>query len=303
MIETGKPLPAFSLLDDQGNQVPPATFAGSWTILYVYPKDATPGCTTEACDFRDNWARVQAAGAKVFGLSRDTVASHRKFADKQELPFPLLSDPDKTLLGPLGAFGRKVMYGKETEGIIRSTFLVDPQGVIRWVWPKVSVKGHVEAVLATLSLAISAGATHRAAMELAERDTLLAFQRHRIGVFQHARHVLGRHILAEHGLDLALLRVGTQETKDDVEEGDDQCWQQQDRKTDTSAAPTGPLSTINLHFHPLQVAALFSAMEQQLRRIILTSFGIIPIISWVLAPIRQLFQLIFITTIMFRMQG
>ena len=125
----------------------PGTLAGAWTVLYAYPKDATPGCTTEACDFRDNWARVQAAGARVYGISRDSAASHQKFAAKQELPFPLLSDPDKTLLAPLGAFGRKVMYGKETEGIIRSTFLIDPKGVIRHVWPKVSVKGHVQAVL------------------------------------------------------------------------------------------------------------------------------------------------------------
>ena len=151
MFQTGNPLPPFSLQDDRGDTVTPATLAGAWTVLYVYPKDATPGCTTEACDFRDNWARVQAAGARVYGLSRDTVASHQKFVAKQELPFPLLSDPDKTLLAPLGAFGRKIMYGKEVEGIIRSTFLVDPEGVVRHVWPKVSVKGHVEAVLAKLA--------------------------------------------------------------------------------------------------------------------------------------------------------
>jgi len=151
MILTGNPLPPFSLLDDQDTTVTPATFAGAWTVLYAYPKDATPGCTTEACDFRDNWARVQAAGAKVYGLSRDSVASHQNFVAKQDLPFPLLSDPDKTLLTPLGAFGKKVMYGKEVEGIIRSTFLVDPQGIVRFVWPKVSVKGHVEAVLLKLA--------------------------------------------------------------------------------------------------------------------------------------------------------
>jgi peroxiredoxin Q/BCP len=150
MTLVGKPIPSFSLSDDQGGQVSPASLAGAWTVLYAYPKDATPGCTTEACDFRDNWARVQAAGARVYGISRDSVASHQKFRAKQELPFPLLSDPDKALLAPLGAWGRKVMYGKETEGIIRSTFLVDPKGVIRHVWPKVSVKGHVQEVLETL---------------------------------------------------------------------------------------------------------------------------------------------------------
>jgi peroxiredoxin Q/BCP len=146
----GQPIPPFSLSDDHGGTVTPGTLHGAWTVLYAYPKDATPGCTTEACDFRDNWARVQAAGAKVYGISKDSVASHQKFIAKQELPFPLLSDPDKTLLTPLGAYGKKIMYGKEVEGIIRSTFLIDPKGVIRHAWPKVSVKGHVQEVLDAL---------------------------------------------------------------------------------------------------------------------------------------------------------
>jgi peroxiredoxin Q/BCP len=147
MTLIGKALPAFQLLDEQGRTVTPKDLAGAWTVLYAYPKDLTPGCTTEACDFRDAWPRLQAAGARVYGLSRDDAKSHQKFIAKHELPFPLLSDPDRQLLAPLGAFGRKVMYGKELEGIIRSTFLVDPHGVIRFVWPKVSVKGHVQAVL------------------------------------------------------------------------------------------------------------------------------------------------------------
>jgi peroxiredoxin Q/BCP len=146
----GTAIPPFSLNDDRGGTVTPQTLAGAWTVLYAYPKDATPGCTTEACDFRDNWARVQAAGARVYGISKDSVASHQKFVANQQLPFPLLSDPDRTLLAPLGAFGKKVMYGKEAEGIIRSTFLIDPQGIIRQVWPKVSVKGHVQEVLDAL---------------------------------------------------------------------------------------------------------------------------------------------------------
>jgi len=150
MTLIGKPVPPFSLSDDQGATVTPRTLEGAWIVLYAYPKDATPGCTTEACDFRDNWARVQAAGAKVYGISKDSVASHQKFITNQKLPFPLLSDPDKALLTPLGAFGKKVMYGKEVEGIIRSTFLIDPKGVIRHVWPKVSVKGHVQEVMDVL---------------------------------------------------------------------------------------------------------------------------------------------------------
>ena len=146
----GKKIPHFSLLDDQGNTVTQNDFIGAWTVLYAYPKDSTPGCTTEACDFRDNWNRVKALGAHVYGISKDNQKSHQNFIAKQELPFRLLSDPDKSLLSPLGAFGKKIMYGKEVEGIIRSTFLVDPKGVIRHVWPKVSVKGHVEEVLKTL---------------------------------------------------------------------------------------------------------------------------------------------------------
>jgi peroxiredoxin Q/BCP len=146
----GHPLPAFSLQDDQGTVVTPKDLKGHWTVLYAYPKDSTPGCTTEACDFRDNLARVQSLGAQVYGISRDSLKSHTNFIAKQNLPFRLLSDPDLALLKPLGAFGKKVMYGKEMEGIIRSTFLVDPKGIIRHVWPKVSVKGHVAAVLKVL---------------------------------------------------------------------------------------------------------------------------------------------------------
>ena len=147
MSLVGTKLPSFSLQDDLGATVTPADLKGAWTVIYAYPKDNTPGCTTEACDFRDNWARVQAMGVKVYGISKDSVKSHQGFIAKQGLPFRLLSDPEATLLKALGAFGRKVMYRKEMEGIIRSTFLVDPKGVVRHVWPKVSVKGHVQAVL------------------------------------------------------------------------------------------------------------------------------------------------------------
>ena len=147
----GQPLPAFSLQDDQGNTVMAKDLRGHWTVLYAYPKDSTPGCTTEACDFRDNLARVQPLGAQVYGISRDSLKSHQGFIAKQSLSFRLLSDPECTLLKPLGAFGKKIMYGKEVEGIIRSTFLVDPKGIIRHVWPKVSVKGHVAEVMETLA--------------------------------------------------------------------------------------------------------------------------------------------------------
>ena len=147
----GHPFPAFSLQDDQGATVTNKQLKGHWTVLYAYPKDSTPGCTTEACDFRDNLARVQPLGAQVYGISRDSLKSHQTFIAKQDLPFRLLSDPECTLLKPLGAFGKKIMYGKEVEGIIRSTFLVDPKGIIRHIWPKVSVKGHVDEVLDILA--------------------------------------------------------------------------------------------------------------------------------------------------------
>jgi peroxiredoxin Q/BCP len=150
MTLIGSNFPAFSLQDAQGTTVTEKAFQGHWTVLYAYPKDSTPGCTTEACDFRDNWARVQSLGAQVYGISRDSLKSHQNFITKQELPFRLLSDPETILLKQLGAFGKKMMYGKEVEGILRSTFLIDPKGVIRHVWPKVTVKGHVAEVLALL---------------------------------------------------------------------------------------------------------------------------------------------------------
>jgi peroxiredoxin Q/BCP len=150
MSLVGKPLPAFSLLDDQGATVTKADFKGHWTVLYAYPKDSTPGCTTEACDFRDRNAALKKLGARIYGISRDAAKSHQNFIAKQNLNFPLLSDPDTELLKPLGAFGKKIMYGKEVLGIIRSTFLLDPEGVVRHVWPKVRVKDHAEEVLAVL---------------------------------------------------------------------------------------------------------------------------------------------------------
>lgn len=143
----GQPLPEFALKDDQGRTVTPADLKGRWTVLYAYPKDNTPGCTTEACDFRDAWPRLEGLGATVLGISRDSLKSHQNFIAKQQLPFRLLSDPDATLLKALGAYGKKMMYGKEVEGILRSTFLIDPTGVIRHTWPKVSVKGHVQDVV------------------------------------------------------------------------------------------------------------------------------------------------------------
>lgn len=143
--------PDFELPDADGNPVKlrDLTAKGS-LVIYFYPKDMTPGCTTEACDFRDNLKRVKAAGAQVVGISADTPQSHQKFAGKYELNFPLLSDPGKDVLKAYGVFKKKSLYGREFMGIERTTFVIDRQGVIRRVFPKVKVNGHADAVLEAL---------------------------------------------------------------------------------------------------------------------------------------------------------
>jgi len=127
-----------------------ADLAGTAFVLYFYPKDMTPGCTTEACDFRDNLARLQGAGVQVFGASKDSLARHDKFIDKHALSFPLLSDPDGSLCEAWGVWQEKKNYGRTYMGIVRSTFLVDGAGVVRQTWTKVRVKGHVDKVLAAV---------------------------------------------------------------------------------------------------------------------------------------------------------
>jgi peroxiredoxin Q/BCP len=151
MLNVGDKAPKFSLARDGGEVVDSAALKGKPYVMYFYPKDNTPGCTTEACDFRDSFAQISAAGVDVFGVSKDSVKSHDGFKTKYELPFALLSDPDKTLHSAYGAWGAKMMYGKEVEGTIRSTFLVDKSGKIAAVWPKVSVKGHVAQVLEAIA--------------------------------------------------------------------------------------------------------------------------------------------------------
>lgn len=124
-------------------------FKGKRLVLYFYPKDQTPGCTQEACDFRDNMARLK-KGALVVGVSPDSIASHKKFREKQAIPYPLLSDEDKKTALAYGAYGEKTMYGKKTMGIIRSTFLIDEKGVVKKAWRNVKVAGHVDEVLGEL---------------------------------------------------------------------------------------------------------------------------------------------------------
>lgn len=119
-------------------------------MVYFYPKDMTPGCTTEACSFRDNLKQLQAAGAQVVGVSADTPASHRKFIEKHGLTFPLLSDPGNQVTRAYGVYKRKLLYGREFMGIERSTFIIAQDGTVRRVFPKVKVNGHAQKVLATL---------------------------------------------------------------------------------------------------------------------------------------------------------
>lgn len=154
MVEQGKKAPAFTLKgigkDGTEKSFSLKDFAGGKVVLYFYPRDNTPGCTVEACDFRDNMARAVAAGATVLGVSPDTLASHMKFKEKQVLNFPLLSDPDKKIAEKYGAYGEKKLYGKVSLGIIRSTFIIDEKGKVERVWRKVKVKGHVDEVVETL---------------------------------------------------------------------------------------------------------------------------------------------------------
>ena len=147
MVEVGKKAPAFTLESSDGDKVKLADLAGKTVVLYFYPRDNTPGCTVEAEGFRDAVPALKKLGAVVLGVSKDSIASHCKFRDKYKLTFPLLSDPDGKTLEAYGAWGDKVMYGKKMKGIIRSTVLIDKNGKVAHHWPKVSVKGHVDAVV------------------------------------------------------------------------------------------------------------------------------------------------------------
>ncbi len=152
--------PEVTLPDDHGTIHRLADQRGRWTIVYFYPKDDTPGCTIEACQFRDLDSGVRDAGADIWGISPDGAASHRRFREKFDLPFVLLSDEDHRVAEAYGAWQLKSMYGKEYMGIQRATFLVDPDGRIVRTWPKVSADGHAAEVLAALA---EARAQHAAA--------------------------------------------------------------------------------------------------------------------------------------------
>jgi len=151
VVEEGKKAPAFSLPASSGNKVSLKDFAGKKLVLYFYPKDNTPGCTTEAQGFRDAARKLAKLGAVVVGVSKDSVASHCKFIEKHELNFVLLSDEDGDVLTKYGAWGEKNMYGKKMMGIIRSTFVIDEAGIVRKAFRSVKVAGHVEKVLETVA--------------------------------------------------------------------------------------------------------------------------------------------------------
>ena len=149
-LEPGAKAPAFTLASDSGQKVKLADLAGNPVVLYFYPRDDTPGCTREACAFRDRKAELTKLGANVLGVSTDDVASHAKFRDKYTLNFPLLADPDHKVAEKYGAWREKNMYGKKSMGIQRSTYLIDAQGKVVKVWKKVSVDGHDEQVIEAL---------------------------------------------------------------------------------------------------------------------------------------------------------
>lgn len=151
MLEPGDKAPDFELESDAGQNVRLSDFRGRRVVLYFYPKDDTPGCTTEACEFRDRMPRIEKADAVVLGVSPDSVASHQRFKVKHDLTFTLLSDPDHEVAEAYGAWGEKKRYGRTYEGILRSTFVIDPQGRIERVFEKVKAKGHGDQVLEALN--------------------------------------------------------------------------------------------------------------------------------------------------------
>ena len=140
-------MPEFEVVDQDGEMVKSEDLTGKKTIIYFYPKDNTSGCTAEACSLRDNYQALQAKGYNVVGVSKDSVASHRKFADKYELPFTLLADTSTQLLQAFGAWGEKKMYGKTVMGTIRKTFIFDENGILTEIIEKVDTKNHADQIL------------------------------------------------------------------------------------------------------------------------------------------------------------
>lgn len=148
MPEAGSPAPGFTLPDQNGDDHSLEDYRGEWVLLYFYPKDDTPGCTKEACGIRDRWDDFRSAGVRVLGVSTDPVESHAEFAEKYGLPFPLLADVDREAVTRYGAWGKKVVFGNETEGVHRISFLLDPDGTVARAYENVRPAEHAGEVLA-----------------------------------------------------------------------------------------------------------------------------------------------------------
>ena len=150
-LEAGDKAPAFTLNDQDGKTHSLKDYAGQTVVLYFYPKDDTPGCTKEACSFRDNFGAIEEAGAVILGVSADDASSHQKFRAKYDLPFPLLVDEGAKVATKYGAWGEKVLYGKTVIGMTRSTFIIGPDGRLTKVWKRVQADGHADHVLKALA--------------------------------------------------------------------------------------------------------------------------------------------------------
>lgn len=147
MLNVGDKMPQFSVIDETGKEVTNKDLLGRKTVIYFYPKDSTPGCTAEACNIRDNYQSFLARGYQVFGVSKDSQASHVKFKEKFDLPFPLLSDPTTEMLQAFGAWGEKKLYGKSSMGTLRKTFVFDENGILERIIDKVDTKNHTAQIL------------------------------------------------------------------------------------------------------------------------------------------------------------
>ena len=147
MLKEGDRIPDFRVMDQDGNTVTQKDFEGKRIVLYFYPKDSTPGCTAEACNLRDNYAALRAAGYEIYGVSKDSTASHGRFIEKNALPFTLLSDPSTEMLQAFGAWGEKKLYGKVSMGTLRKTFIIAADGTVERIIDKVDTKNHTEQIL------------------------------------------------------------------------------------------------------------------------------------------------------------
>ena len=147
MLAVGDKMPKFSVIDETGKTVTEQDLLGRKTVIYFYPKDSTPGCTAEACNIRDNYQSFMSRGYQVFGVSKDSQASHVKFKEKYDLPFPLLSDPTTEMLQAFGAWGEKKLYGKVSMGTLRKTFIFDENGILERIIEKVDTKNHTAQIL------------------------------------------------------------------------------------------------------------------------------------------------------------